>query len=63
VTSAFGIQNDLLFWACTDHSSLNGVHVVQTAYSRYGNFDEFDGRPRNAVLTRNKKDAKEEKHA
>jgi hypothetical protein len=53
-----------LLWANTHHPSLDGVHVVQTAYSRHGNFGEFDGRPRNAALTRIKKEeAEKEKNA
>jgi hypothetical protein len=52
-----------LFWANTDHPALDGVHVVQTAYSRYGNFGEFYGRLRNAVLTSvQKEEAEEEKN-
>jgi len=51
-----------LFWAKTDHPSLDGVHVVQTAYSRHGNFGEFDGRCGSSLpgMTTTQKNAEEE---
>jgi hypothetical protein len=52
----FGIQDDLLSWANASRLSLNGIHLIWTAYIRHRNFGEFDGRFWNAVLTPVKKE-------
>jgi hypothetical protein len=44
MTSTFGVQNDPLFRTGTYHSSLDGVHVIQTSTRRNGNLGEFNGR-------------------